>query len=83
MMPVLSENYIKEVLVLLDLTNYIKIFDTRSRPKFEINDESEKLLTAFKEKGLICNYEESQDKEGYYKIIRQKPVTKSLPEELL
>lgn len=81
--PALGEDYIKEALALLDLTNYIKIFDTRSRPKFEINDESEKLLTAFKEKGLIGNYEESQDKKGYYKIIRQKPATKSLPEELL
>ena len=81
-MPSLSEDYIKEILALLDLTNYIKIFDTRSRPKFEINDESEKLLTAFKEKGLIGNYEESQDKEGYYKIVRTKP-TKSLARELL
>ena len=64
-MPSLSEGYIKEILALLDLTNYIKIFDTRSRPKFAINDESEKLLTAFKEKGLICNYEEIQDKEEH------------------
>lgn len=81
-MPSLSEDYIKEILALLDLTNYIKIFDTRSRPKFAINDESEKLLTAFKEKGLICNYEETQDKEGYYKIVRTKP-TKPLAHELL
>lgn len=73
-MPVIDKDYIKEVLTLLDLTNYIKIFDTRSRPKFEISDESEKLLTAFKEKGLICNYEESRDKEGYYKIVRTKPA---------
>ena len=81
-MPSLSEDYIKEILALLDLTNYIKIFDTRSRPQFAINDESEKLLTAFKEKGLICNYEETQDKEGYYKIVRTKP-TKPLAHELL
>lgn len=73
-MPTLRDDYIKEILILLDLTNYIKIFDTRSRPKFEISDESEKLLTAFKEKGLICNYERSQDKEGYYKIVRTKPA---------
>ena len=73
-MPTLSIDYIQEVLASLDLTNYIKIFDTRSRPKFEISDESEKLLTAFKEKGLIYNYEESPDKRGYYKIIRTKPA---------
>ena len=77
-MPVLDEDYIKEVLTLLDLTNYIKIFDTRSRPKFEISDESEKLLTAFKEKGLIGSYKESQDKEGYYKITRTKPLAQEL-----
>lgn len=82
MMPTLDEEYIKEILALLDLSNYIKIFDKRSRPKFKISDESEKLLTAFKEKHLIYNYEESRDKEGYYKIIRTK-TTKPLAQELL
>lgn len=81
-MPTLSDDYIKEIFALLDLTNYIKIFDTRSRPKFEISDESEKLLNAFKKKGVICNYEESQDKEGYYKIVRTKPA-KPLAQESL
>ena len=81
--PVLCEDSIKGILTLLNLTDYLKIFDTRSRPKFEINDENEKLLTAFKESNLIDNYEESPEKEGYYKIIRHKPITKSLPKELL
>ena len=40
MMPDLDESLIKEILTLLDLTDYLKIFDTRSRPKFEINDEN-------------------------------------------
>lgn len=53
-----NENKIKEVLAILDLTDYIKIFDTRSRPRFEITDENEKLLTAFKEKDMIYNFEE-------------------------
>lgn len=82
MMPDLSVDYIKEILTLLNLTNYLKIFDTRSRPKFEITDENEKLLIAFKEKNLIDSYEESPEKEGYYKIVRLKPK-KSLSEELL
>ena len=82
-MPVLCEDSIKEILTLLNLTDYRKIFNTRSKPKFEINDENEKLLTAFKESNLIDNYEESSEKEGYYKIIRAKPITKSLPKELL
>lgn len=55
----------------------------RSRPKIEINDEKKKLLTAFKENNLIDSYEESPEKEGYYKIIRPKPITKSLPKKLL
>lgn len=75
MMPDLDESLIKEVLTLLDLTDYLKIFDTRSRPKFEINDENEKLLTAFKDNRLIASYENSE-KEGYYKIIRNKQTTK-------
>lgn len=82
MMSDLNEDCIKDILTLLNLTDYLKIFDTRSRPKFEISDESEKLLTAFKKKGVISNYEESQDKEGYYKIIRMRP-TKPLAQELL
>lgn len=80
MMPNLDESFIKEILTLFDLTNYLKIFDTRSRPKFEINEENEKLLTAFKENNLIASYEDSE-KEGYYKIVRNKPAIKSLPQK--
>lgn len=76
---ILREDSIKGILTLLNLTDYLKIFDARSRPKFEINDENEKLLTAFKESNLIDNYEKSPEKEGYYKIIRHKPIPKSLP----
>ena len=83
MMPGLCENSIKEFLTSFNLTNYLKIFDTRSRPKFEINDENEKLLVAFKKAGMIDNYEESSEKEGYYKITRPKLSVKALPQELL
>ncbi len=82
-MPELCGDSIKEILTLLNLTDYVKIFDTRSRPKFEINDENEKLLTAFKENKLIDNYQENPEKEGYYKIIRFKSATKTLSQELL
>ncbi|MGN0417413.1 YobI family P-loop NTPase [Anaerostipes faecalis] len=82
-MPELCRDSIKEILILLNLTDYLKIFDTRSRPKFEINNENEKLLTAFKENNLIDNYQENPKKEGYYKIIRFKSVTKTLSQELL
>lgn len=76
-MPDISEDSIKEILTLLNLTDYLKIFDTHSRPKYEINDENEKLLFAFKENNLIDSYEESE-REGYYKIIRVKPTAKAI-----
>lgn len=79
----LSKDNIKNILTSLNLTDYLKIFDNRSRPKFEINDENEKLLTAFKKNNLIDNYEENSEKEGYYKIIRFKPASKTLPQDLL
>lgn len=71
-MPELCSDRLKEILTLLNLTDYLKIFDTRSRPKFKINDENEKLLSAFKENNLIDNYQKNPNKEGYYKISRLK-----------
>lgn len=71
MMPYINEVSIKEILSLLGLSNYLKIFDANSRPKFEINDENEKLLTAFKENKIIANYDNSE-REGYYKITKIK-----------
>ena len=82
-MPELCRNRIKEILTLLNLTNYLKIFDTRSRPKFEINDENEKLLAALKENKMIDSYKENPEKEGYYKIVKVKSKTKTLSQELL
>lgn len=69
-----------ELRFLHNLTDYLKIFDMRSRPKFEINNESEKLLAAFKECHLIDSYEESTTKAGYYKVARPK-ATKALSKE--
>lgn len=71
-MPELCSDRLKEILTLLNLTDYLKIFDTRSRPRFKINDENEKLLSAFKENNLIDNYQKNPNKEGYYKIYRLK-----------
>lgn len=76
-MPDLCEDSIKEILVILHLTDYLKIFESRSRPKFEINDENKKLLTAFKENNLIEDFQENPEKIGYYKIIRPKSLTRT------
>lgn len=82
-MPELCRDRIKEILAMLHLMNYLKIFDTHSRPKFEINDENEKLLTAFKENNLIDSYKENSNKEGYYKIVRIKSAAKTWPQDAL
>ena len=76
-MPIFNFEHIKKILVSLDLPNYVRIFDERSRPKFEISDESKNLLGAFQKKGLIYGYEEDKNKEGYYKIVRIKSEKKS------
>lgn len=70
MMPDISENYIKELLPLLGLTNYLKIFDPRSRPKFEVNDENERLLTEFKRHHFIEDFSKSTNNS--FKITRIK-----------
>lgn len=76
-MPDLCEDRIKEILVILNLTDYLKIFESRSRPKFEINDENKKLLTAFKANNLIDDFQENPEKMGYYKIIRPKSLIRT------
>ncbi|KOP69247.1 hypothetical protein AMS62_24315 [Bacillus sp. FJAT-18019] len=66
----------KEYLEVLDLVEYKKIFESRTRPKYEINTTNEKLLSAFKKKGWIYDYEIDNDREGYYKMIRNKQIAK-------
>lgn len=82
MLPTMNVEIIKENLSLLGLTNYLKLFDTRSRPQFKSNTVNESLLKAFKENNWIYDYKENPDRDGYYKIIRKKH-TRSLPNELL
>lgn len=74
-MPDLEDNYIKDILLLLDLTNYLKIFDTRSRPRFEVNDENERLLAEFKRNHYLEDFcEENSKKNNYFKIVRTKQI---------
>lgn len=81
-MPTLSVDRIKEILTILKLDNYIKIFTPRTKPRFIINDENEKLLAAFKKNELIHDYVENTENEGYYSITKTKS-SKSLPTALL
>lgn len=71
-MPTINIESIKETFNILDLKNYLKIFESHSRPKFKINDENEKLLLALKENNLIDDYYETSKMEGYYKISKKR-----------
>lgn len=72
----MNKEMCKEYLEILNLAEYKKIFESRTRPKYEINTTNEKLLSAFKKKGWIYDYENDKDREGYYKIIRNKQIAK-------
>ena len=82
MLSDLDIEYVKPVLAEWGFDDYIKIFDNRSRPRFEIGSISKKILEAFKKKRWIQNYEEDGKRPGFYKIIRRK-AAKELPKELL
>lgn len=72
LIPSLNIECIKECLKLLNLKNHLKIFESHSRPRFEINDENDKLLLALKENNLIDDYYENPTMEGYYKISKKR-----------
>ncbi|WP_010651719.1 hypothetical protein [Oceanobacillus massiliensis] len=82
-LPIFDEEKCKEYLDLLDLGEFKKVFEHRSRPKYEINTLNGKLLAAFKESNWIADFHEDQNKEGYYKIIRNSSTSKSLTQDLL
>lgn len=72
LIPSLNIECIKECLKLLNLKNFLKIFESHSRPKFIINEENEKLLLALKENNLIDDYYENPTMKGYYKIRKKR-----------
>jgi KAP family P-loop domain len=76
-LPSLGGNECNEYLDILDLGEYKKIFEERSRPRYKINTVNGKLLAAFKESNWISDFYEVQNKEGYYKIIRNRRKPKS------
>lgn len=57
---------------MLGLEEYVKIFDSHTRPKFEITNENVHLLEALVQKGLIYEYRLDESGE-WYQIHRNKP----------
>ena len=70
--PDLNLERIIELLQMLELTEYLKLFDASTRLNFKVDDENEKLLTALKERGIIYDFFENPKREGYYRIRKHK-----------
>lgn len=73
MIPNIGQTEVSKCLSILGLTDFIQIFDSHSRPKFEITDPNTELLDAFKQKKWIYEYLEDDNRPDYYRIRRREP----------
>lgn len=69
--PHADQTEISRYLSALRLDEFVKIFDSRSRPKFENTSDNVAILNAFKARGWIYDY--ILDEAGYFKIRRHAP----------
>lgn len=76
MLPNTEQADVCRYLPMLGFDEYIKIFDSHSKPKFEINQQSRIMLDAFKRKGWIFEYLEDESRPRFYKIHRKEPRKK-------
>lgn len=67
-LPSIDKDQCKKYISLLDLPEYRKIFERRTRPKIEIDEINDILLNSFKDRGWIEGFEENN---GYYKITKK------------
>mgnify|MGYP007113664795 CR=1 FL=1 len=73
MFPYIGQVEVCKYLSTLNLSEYAKIFDSHSKPKFEMNQQNESILDAFKKKGWIFEYIEDESRPDFYKIRRREP----------
>lgn len=71
--PNADKDEVCKYLSALELGEFIKIFDSRSKPKFENTDDNVRLLNAFQKKEWIHDYVIDDTRNGYYKIRRHAP----------
>lgn len=69
--PWTDQTEISKYLSALHMDAFVKIFDSRSRPKFEDTSDNVDILNAFKSRGCIHDY--FLDEAGYLKIHRHAP----------
>lgn len=73
MLPHIGQTEACKYLSALDLHEYVRIFDSYSKPKFEMNQQNKNILEAFRKKGWIFEYIEDESRPGYFKIRRNEP----------
>ncbi|NGT02698.1 hypothetical protein [Clostridium perfringens] len=83
LLPTSNKSQIKKYFSLLNLNDYLKLFELRSRPRFKINSNNEKILRALKNINFIYDFEVDQKRPEYYKVIKIKTSRNSMPNELL
>lgn len=74
-LPSLNKKDYRLYLELMNLSEFLKVFEKRTRPKVEINEINFKLLQAFKECNIINNFSKDEENIGYYKIQKNKLFT--------
>lgn len=73
MLPYIGQTEACKYLSALNLHEYVKIFDSHSKPKFEMSQQNKAILDAFKQKGWIFEYLEDESRPNFYKIRRREP----------
>lgn len=73
MIPTISLHDTCRYLSSIGFSEYQRILESHSRPKFEIDELNTQLLDSFVEQKWIFDYLEDEAKEGYYRIRRKEP----------
>lgn len=74
---------VKKCFNYLNLDGYCKVFEGRTRPKFVIDSNSEKILSSLKNKGFINQFYEDEKNLGYYKVVKSRFLETDLKNELM
>nr|WP_244157345.1 hypothetical protein [Serratia oryzae] len=69
----LSKTLCKEYLDLLGLSEFSKILG-RGKPKIEVDETNQRLLTALRDNHFFSDFEEDDENPPYYKIVRRSSM---------
>lgn len=72
----LSKALCKEYLDLLGLSEFSKILG-RGKPKIEVDETNQRLLTALRDNHFFSDFEEDDETPPYYKIVRRSSMFSS------